>query len=309
MVSNLNINNILAKFSGQASNGVLSAIQNASQSTGVDFAYMLQQAKAESSFNPSAKAKTSSASGLYQFIESTWMDTVERHGAKHGIDTEGMSRQQILNLRNDAEIASNMAAEFALENKQFLDSAWGGDIGATELYLAHFMGAGGSASFLNARDDNPLMAAADIFPKAAAANRNVFYDSKTGEPRTLEGVYAYFDKKFQIDGDLNNAPAKPSSSVFQNNQTLPDLENNSYESLLFAELSRRGMNVFGNNDNAFPGGFSRESRTMPLYSLVRSPVSLMMIAEADMPYEKTSARESRNKSESDQQGQAKDISI
>ena len=64
---------------------------------------------------------------------------VEKHGEKHGIDTSAMSDEEILDLRNDAETASNMAAELALENEKFLNSHWGSDVGSTELLLAHFL--------------------------------------------------------------------------------------------------------------------------------------------------------------------------
>lgn len=90
-----------------------------------------------------------------------------------------------------------LAAEFAKENKEVLDQTWGGDVGATELYLAHFLGAGGAAAFLKARDDNPLQTGADVFPQAALSNRNVFYNSKTGQARSLEEIYAFFDHKFE----------------------------------------------------------------------------------------------------------------
>lgn len=94
-----------------------------------------------------------------------------------------------------------MAAAFASENEKTLNNNWGGDVGATELYFAHFLGASGASSFLNARDENPLRPAANLFPHAANANRNVFYDKDTGKPRTLEQVYQFFDKKFQIKGE------------------------------------------------------------------------------------------------------------
>ena len=103
--------------------------------------------KPRAALTQAQKPRPVSASGLYQFIESTWLDTVERHGDKHGIDTQGLSRSQILNLRNDPKIASDMAAEFALDNKRVLENNWGGDIGATEMYFAHFMSASGASAF------------------------------------------------------------------------------------------------------------------------------------------------------------------
>lgn len=187
---------------------VLASVEKASTKTGVDFAYLMNQAKAESSYNPTAKAKTSSASGLFQFIERTWLDMVNRHGDKYGLQqyadaidgklrvNNNATKQEILALRNDPQMASYMAAEFAADNKAVLERTVGGEIGATELYFAHFLGAGGASGFLKELRHNPNTIAADIMPKAALANRNVFYDSKNGQPRTMQQVYDFFDKKF-----------------------------------------------------------------------------------------------------------------
>src|SRR5579883_2443343 len=64
---------------------VLQGIRQASRATHIDFAYLMAQASQESGFQADAKAKTSSATGLYQFIDSTWLDMVRLHGAQYGI--------------------------------------------------------------------------------------------------------------------------------------------------------------------------------------------------------------------------------
>lgn len=202
-------NNTLAALERQATPGVVNAIKKASTSTGVDFAYLMEKASAESSFRPDIKAKTSSATGLFQFIEKTWIAMVRDHGNDHGLGkyadkisadgkvTDAKTRKEILELRKDPETAAAMAAEYAADNKAFLESRVKGDVGPVELYLAHFMGPGGAAGFLSAMKNNPLDTAADIFPTAARTNRNVFYDAKTGQPRSLAGVYDFFARKFQ----------------------------------------------------------------------------------------------------------------
>jgi hypothetical protein len=197
-------NNALAALTQRAPAAIVNAIQTASAKTGVSFSYLMEKAAAESNFNPTIKARTSSATGLFQFIESTWMDMVKRHGSKYGINTN-QSRQSLLNLRKDPSLASFMAAEFARDNKNHLEQTVGGDIGNTELYFAHFMGAGGASAFLSQLKKNPLNIAADLFPAAARANRNVFYDSQTGQPRTLQQVYDFFDKKFTDSPDITVA--------------------------------------------------------------------------------------------------------
>lgn len=223
MNGNINANNALAALAQKAAPAVVSAIKTAAQKTGVNFAYLMEQAAAESSFRADAKAKGSSASGLYQFIERTWMNMVREHGDKYGlgefaekIDARGRVadkglRREILALRNDPEMAALMAGELAAENKRYLEQYAGkiGKVGATELYFAHFLGAGGAAGFLKAHKNNPMAIAADIAPDAARSNYNVFYNSKTGKPRTVAEVYEFFDKKFSASksGDVNFFPA------------------------------------------------------------------------------------------------------
>jgi hypothetical protein len=292
-------NNALASLSSRAPSDVMQAIKGASAKTGVNFSYMVQQAAAESNFDADAKAKTSSASGLYQFIESTWTSMVDKYGDKHGIDTEGKSRAEILNLRNDPVIASNMAAEFASENERFLENNWAKgekEIGSTELYFAHFMGAGGAASFLKSRDENPLQEAALLFPKAAAANRNVFYDRDTGRAKTMEEVYGFFDKKFSID-DAADSPIM----VAQQEPNVPEF--NAMEEIQAAQahidninLSYLGMNnakstymnsMVSSRDSAESNRFgaARESGSVPsnYQSMINNPIELMMLTQLDIP--------------------------
>src|SRR4051812_24472606 len=59
----------------------------AAEVTGADPAYMLALADKESTFDHQAKAKTSSAVGLFQFLEGTWLRALNAYGAKHGFGT------------------------------------------------------------------------------------------------------------------------------------------------------------------------------------------------------------------------------
>ncbi|MCB9989788.1 MAG: transglycosylase SLT domain-containing protein [Rhodospirillales bacterium] len=289
-------NNALASMARRAAPQVLHAIKTASARTGVNFAYLMEQAAAESSFNAKAESKSSSASGLYQFIESTWLNMVKKYGHKHGLSAYadkisdngkvgGADRQAILELRKNPEKAALLAAEFAAENQRYLDRHVGGDIGGTELYFAHFMGAGGAAAFLNAMKDNPLQNAADLFPKAARANYNVFYDRKTGEARTLAGVYEFFDKKFQASGDMQDMPATaPTPSAKP--RFKPALQQISQDMALNNMVETLVMKPFAAD--------SRTAGTMPVYrgskmnfgsrtSLVFNPAELMLLAQGSLP--------------------------
>lgn len=171
--------------SGSGAN-VRSAIARAAQATGVDFGFLMAQAKLESSLDPTARARTSSASGLYQFTGETWLRTLDKHGANHGLGwaseliqggsvRDPAAKAQLLAMRFDPQVASLMAGELANDNSEYLTSTLGRKPDHAELYLAHFFGAEGASKFLNALNSNPGQRAADILPAAAAANRSTFY--------------------------------------------------------------------------------------------------------------------------------------
>lgn len=207
--------------------GIQSAIAAASRKTGIDFDYLLGQAKVESGLNASARAGTSSASGLYQFIEQSWLGVVKKHGAEHGLGwaadsiqgsggrytVTGGARQAILNLRNDPEAASLMAAAHAADNKAALEASTGRDATGTDLYMAHFLGLGGAKTFLNAMAANPGRQAASLFPAAAAANRSVFYGA--GGARSLAEVYQRFAGKLGDGAGAIEATSQEAVSPIQ----------------------------------------------------------------------------------------------
>ncbi|MCA8907099.1 MAG: transglycosylase SLT domain-containing protein [Rhodospirillaceae bacterium] len=192
---------------------VLSAVRDASARTGVDFRYMMAKAATESAFNPHARAATSNATGLYQFINSTWIAMVHNHGDAYGLGAyaaqiverpdgtldvpDPAMRQQILGLRDDPALSAYMAAEYALENRTYLEQTVGGTIGATELYLGHFLGAHGAARFLSAVRSDPQTIGAHLFPAAAAANGPAFY--RDGRALTVREIYDLFDTRVETD--------------------------------------------------------------------------------------------------------------
>ncbi len=190
--------------------GVRTAIRRAADATGVNFGLLVETARRESALNPHARASTSSATGLFQFIDSTWLDMVRRHGAKHGLSREAAAlqggadaatRQSILALRRDPELSARMAGELTRENAETLRARLGRDASAGELYAAHVMGSGGALRLIEAAANGAPSAAA-IFPREAAANRGLFYAS--GEPRSAQGLL----QRLNIEADASVGSAR-----------------------------------------------------------------------------------------------------
>lgn len=182
---------------------VEAAIQRASQATGVDFSFLMRTASRESGYNPRAKAQTSSAAGLFQFVEQTWLATLKKHGAKYGyarysdLIVQGRdgryrvngaeAREAVMNLRFDPHAASLMVGEMTSDNAAYLSGRIGRQPTAGELYAAHFLGPQGAARLIQAVQTNPGASAAAYFPEAAGANRSIFY--LDGRSRTIAEVY------------------------------------------------------------------------------------------------------------------------
>lgn len=164
--------NVAGAFGVHAPPAVREAIAEAAEKTGVPRSYLFSTARRESNFDPNARANTSSAGGLFQFIDSTWADMLAKHGAKHGFGPDTPKTNERANAL--------MAGELAKENGAALKAA-GLPVTDATLYLAHFAGAGGAVKLLQA---NPDASAADVLPGAAGANRGIFYRND-GAARTV----------------------------------------------------------------------------------------------------------------------------
>ena len=190
---------------GASPGNVRAAIARAAGATGVDFSYLVAQARLESGFNPTARAGTSSATGLYQFTNSTWLQTLQKHGNMLGLGDAGAAlsdpaqRAALLSLRGDPHASAMMAASLASDNADALTAVLGRAPDASELYVAHFLGADGAAKFLSALSTSPDQSAAGLLPRAAAANRSIFYDD-AGNPRSVGAVMAMI--RSRMDGAL-----------------------------------------------------------------------------------------------------------
>jgi hypothetical protein len=195
-----------------ASSQVAGAIRQAATSTGASFNYLLATAQIESNFNPVAQATTSSAKGLYQFIDQTWLGTMKAAGRALGLDRlaasisrgedgrfevqDAAAKQAIMNLRSDAKVSALMAGHYAQANAAQLKDGLGRAPTEGELYIAHFLGADGAAKLIDAATNRPNTRGADLFPSAAQANRPIFFD-RTGNARTALGVYRELTGRYE----------------------------------------------------------------------------------------------------------------
>jgi hypothetical protein len=190
---------------------IAGAIKQAADTTGTSFQYMLATAKMESNFDPKASASTSSARGLYQFIDQTWLGTVKEAGAQLGYGqyadaitrsasgsysvSDPDARNAIMKLRDDPAAASSMAGVLTQSNSFKLTGKIGRRPTDGELYMAHFMGVGGAAKLISNAEDNPNASGARLFPNAAAANRPIFYD-RAGQARSVSEVYSVLTSRY-----------------------------------------------------------------------------------------------------------------
>lgn len=209
--------------SASVANRIEQAFETASSVTGTSFEYLLKTAQRESALNESAKAETSSASGLFQFIESTWLETVKEAGHRHGLGrysdkiertasghykvSDPKLRREILDLRNDADIASKLAGELTQKNASYLREKLGREPSDGELYIAHFLGAGGASKLIRLAEGQPDLKANKIFAKQAAANTAIFRNSD-GSARTVNEVYAALVTHHTTVGTRFDAPGR-----------------------------------------------------------------------------------------------------
>ncbi len=205
-------------------------IRQASSASSSDFGLLMAEAQQESGFNPGAKAPTGSGTGLYQFIDSTWLDMMRRFGTKYGMsqlagqigtDTAGKPtvanpavKQRILALRENPGLASALAGEYANLNKGELESALGRPATRADLYMAHFLGAGGATSFLKALQTQGGTSAAALLPDAAASNPGVFYDG-AGRARSVSSIYAMLGGRIEAAASHYAASADASTGMAQ----------------------------------------------------------------------------------------------
>lgn len=212
--------NSLPQPTGNNWEGMKAMYQAVARMTGVDVGTLAAITAIESGFNPEARPMTkrgellSSATGLFQFTAGTWADMMKKYGAKYGIAPNTPP--------TDPRANALLGAEFTKQNINTLKSKLKKSITNTDVYMAHFLGAGGATQFLNS---DPSSVGEQMMPDAAKANPFIFRDKNTGEPRTFAEIYRLFNMKMDretakygvndVSGGTSDVPGKKDQPTTQ----------------------------------------------------------------------------------------------
>jgi hypothetical protein len=199
----------------KVSRTLVETVIRAAEAIDVDPVYMLALADKESSFSAEAKAGTSSAEGLFQFVNSTWLEMIRSHGARHGYEaaaaavetvrgeltiTNDVMREWVLGLRRDAYLSAVMAGEMLKRDRAKVERRIGRDLSRSEYYLVHFLGAASAGKLMEIVNGKPKQSAPAAFPQAARANKTLFFTREGRRTRhlTVGEVYTRLDRMIDM---------------------------------------------------------------------------------------------------------------
>src|SRR5215213_5063306 len=169
------------------------AVIRAAQATNTKPAVLTALADRDPALLPNRRVTASSAQGVFQFGEGTWLEVLRRYGSKHGYGAQAKAirivrgrpvvansteRERLLSLRRDPYLSALMAGELITTHRQILAGKVARDPSFAELYMAHFLGVNGASRFVALLSDTPEKRASEAFPRAAKANSALFFDKK-----------------------------------------------------------------------------------------------------------------------------------
>lgn len=208
-------NDVLAFGPMRVRRRLVETVIKAAQTAEADPILLMAIADKESSFLSEVQARTSSATGLFQFIEKTWLRVVRDFGAKHGLAKEAEAiqriedelvvadaaeRVRILELRRDPHLSTVLAAEMLARDRARIARRIGRDLTQGETYLAHFLGPDDAERFLEKVVGEPTAVAAKLLPKPARANKPIFFARKGRKAQSLS--VAEVHRKFEAMMDM-----------------------------------------------------------------------------------------------------------
>jgi len=196
---------------------LVETVIRAAQRADYDPTLLMAIADKESSLRATARASTSSAAGLFQFIDKTWLQSVRLFGAQHGLEREAAliegpddkptvadpdERARILGLRERPYLAAVMAAEMLKRDAGKVAENVGRPLSAGETYLIHFLGTRDARAFLSRLAEAPKGSAAAMLPRPARANKPIFYEG--GKAKAVADVHKKFEDMMGMRLDRYN---------------------------------------------------------------------------------------------------------
>ncbi len=196
---------------------IIDALHNASQKTNISFELLVMKAMIESDLGRVTQSKTSSARGVFQYIEPTWIVLMKRYGnrigyseyadsikysaehKKHMVQSQTISRQDVLDLRENPRIAALIKGyQIQDEVKILAQFKNGARVNATDHYIAHMLGLTMARKFYEFQQTESPIILANLknryFSEAVSLNRSFFYD-KTGNGLNAAQAYQAFHKR------------------------------------------------------------------------------------------------------------------
>lgn len=209
------LNDVLAFGPMRVRRRLVETVIKAARTVETDPVLLMAIADKESSFLSEVQARTSSATGLFQFIEKTWLRVVRDFGAKHGFAKEAQAitwvddqlvvsdaaeRARILELRRDPHLSTVLAGEMLARDRARIARRIGRDLTQGETYLAHFLGPDDAERFLEKVVGEPNANASKLLPKPARANKPIFFARKGRKAKSLS--VAEVHRKFEAMMDM-----------------------------------------------------------------------------------------------------------
>lgn len=174
----------------------------------------------ESRSDPQAVNKDTDATGMWQFLQQTWLGQLATNGVQYApelaqlisyvpnknpkkfgkwVVNDPEMKQKILDMRKDPAVSTIIHNELTDENPREYKRRTGQTLALSERYHVHFLGVSGFIELKKQLARDPDQLAINVFPDIVGPNKPVFYKDKIHgkwvHPRTLAEVYDFFYQK------------------------------------------------------------------------------------------------------------------
>lgn len=239
----------------QMSPEVMGALDAAGYKAGADSTTIRRGDRARTStswnvdYGKGADGGGTSAVGVAQFVKETWLGVMATPAFADAV--KGKTEQQILDMRKDPALSMKAAAALAVQNKDTMEKSLGRPVTDAELYMGHFLGAGGAVALIGASKSNPTALAKDILPEAAKNNKARFYDGD--RPLTVQETLGGIATAF------NGSPSRVAFSASQAQEGALNARDKAVKQDMVSEGARSKMWTV--TDLRSEGDFAERGRT------------------------------------------------